>query len=127
MAYINGYAEKMPFKSESIDIITSINSIDHVSSLTDSVNEIHRVLKKGGVFLLATDIHAHPTPTEPVSIPWDFAKKVSDKFSVVNEWHYEVTPGKEGGLLAAYKNGELYDHTNKNDRYGALILHLVKV
>lgn len=63
MNYVQAYSENIPFEKECFDMICSFNSLDHVEDLKQSVSEIKRVLKKGGLFLLIVDIHHYPTPT----------------------------------------------------------------
>jgi len=46
--------EKLPFQDETFDFVTLLNIIEHVEELDFTLKEIYRVLKKGGVFLLAT-------------------------------------------------------------------------
>lgn len=47
---------KMPFKNNYLDCVTMLAVFEHLlpSKLPDIINEIHRVLKKGGLFILTT-------------------------------------------------------------------------
>jgi len=47
--FMQGYAEKMPFESDSFDAIVSYDTIEHVRSVKKTLLECERVLKKGGV------------------------------------------------------------------------------
>jgi ubiquinone/menaquinone biosynthesis C-methylase UbiE len=67
MRYVNGQAENIPFPNEFFDIVFSFNSLDHVDNLSKSINEIIRVLKKGGLFLLIVDVNHEPTVNEPIT------------------------------------------------------------
>lgn len=51
-----GFAEKTPFQSGFFDIIICSEVIEHVKNPEEIVSEIHRLLKKGGFFILATPI-----------------------------------------------------------------------
>ena len=49
MKYVCGYSEDMPFPDETFDFVFSINSLDHVDDLDETISEIKRVLKIGGI------------------------------------------------------------------------------
>lgn len=85
MTMIKANAEKIPFRDEYFDIVCSFNSIDHVDDLRKSCNEITRVLKKDGLFLLIVDIHSMPRPMEPQKIYWDFTDKYFPDFEVIQK------------------------------------------
>jgi 2-polyprenyl-3-methyl-5-hydroxy-6-metoxy-1,4-benzoquinol methylase len=44
----------LPFESESFDVVLSFQVIEHVDDVPFYLEEIHRILKKGGRFLLTT-------------------------------------------------------------------------
>ena len=51
--YIACVSEKMPFCDNYADFVYSRNSLDHVSNPIQTLQEIYRILKPGGKFLLA--------------------------------------------------------------------------
>ena len=89
MKYVIGTSEDIPFSNNCFDIITSLNSLDHVEDVDKSIQEITRVLKTGGLFLLIVDIHDQATLTEPSAFSWDIMEKIKQDFEVVLEHHYE--------------------------------------
>ncbi|MBH8556129.1 3-demethylubiquinone-9 3-O-methyltransferase [Nostocaceae cyanobacterium CENA357] len=52
--YKYGFAENLPFDSNSFDIITCVDVLEHVADLRQVISEIHRVLKPNGLFLFDT-------------------------------------------------------------------------
>lgn len=52
--FVKTDGEGLPFQDESFDVAVSNHVIEHVSDRGLHVNEIHRVLKKGGIVYLAT-------------------------------------------------------------------------
>ena len=48
-----GYAEKLPFKSESFDTIISFTALQDIKDVPSAVSELRRVLKKNGKILLS--------------------------------------------------------------------------
>jgi SAM-dependent methyltransferase len=64
VTFVRGFAEDMPFSSQSFDAVISVNAIDHVDDFAGAAREIGRVLKKNGV--LRMQVHYHtPTKLEP--------------------------------------------------------------
>jgi SAM-dependent methyltransferase len=51
-----GVGEKIPFQDNSFDVILSFNSIDHSLDPKEVIEEIYRVLRLGGDFLLSLHI-----------------------------------------------------------------------
>ncbi len=47
--------EKWPIPSNSVDVITSTETIEHLINVDLFLEEAHRVLKKNGLFILSTD------------------------------------------------------------------------
>jgi len=52
MNHLLSYAENLPFKDNSVDIVMSLASIDHFSDYKAFIKEAHRILKKDGVLLI---------------------------------------------------------------------------
>ncbi len=44
--------DKLPFEDDSVDLVFSYHTLEHVPDYIFALSEIHRVLKDGGVFLL---------------------------------------------------------------------------
>lgn len=59
-------AERLPFIDNMIDVVISINALDHFHRPYDALEEMCRVCRLGGRLLLATDIEG--TPQHPVKI-----------------------------------------------------------
>ena len=47
-------ASSLPFKTESFDVITATAVIEHIEALEEFFTECHRVLRKGGIFIVTT-------------------------------------------------------------------------
>ncbi len=65
MLYLSSKAETMPFPSHYVDVVFSMNSLDHVDDLPRTCAEIRRVLKPGGHFIASLNLDEPPTATEP--------------------------------------------------------------
>lgn len=57
---IRAMAESLPLSAQSIDVVVSVNAIDHMCHPEDVIAEIHRVLRDDGVFILGCFLHSPP-------------------------------------------------------------------
>jgi ubiquinone/menaquinone biosynthesis C-methylase UbiE len=90
MTYVCSGAEDIPFSDGHFDVVTSLNSLDHVDDVTAAVREIARVVRPGGMFLLEVEVGHDPTPTEPISIWFDILDELRQWFDVVTESRFEM-------------------------------------
>lgn len=65
MAYLVGVAERMPLPDDSVDIIITVNALDHVEDLFASMKELRRVLRPGGWLFGSINLNHRPTQSEP--------------------------------------------------------------
>jgi SAM-dependent methyltransferase len=77
MQYVAGAAEDIPFGDGHFDVVSSLNSLDHVDDLERAARELTRVLAPRGTLLVVTEIGHPPTPTEPQ----EFGAEVLDLFT----------------------------------------------
>lgn len=121
MEYVHSEAERMPFPDESVDVISSFNSLDHVRDVTAALAEIRRVLKPGGDFLLVVDIHRLPTLTEPQTLSWDFLETHFPDWKIVSERQLaRVYPTR------IWQNLRRSLPAKKGSANGVLVAHLIK-
>jgi ubiquinone/menaquinone biosynthesis C-methylase UbiE len=92
MAYVDGRAESMPFRSGSFDIVASFNSLDHVRDVDRVLGEIGRVTRPGGLFLLIVEVNHEPTPTEPHRLSPAVLDRLVPQFSVASVAAYKEGP-----------------------------------
>ena len=108
MDYVAAGSEAMPFADGEFDVVTSINSLDHVDDLERTVAEIKRVTRSGGPLVLAVEVGHDPTWTEPQSLRWDVCDVFTPEFEVVSKGEYERD---EGWMFDAALRRERFDHT----------------
>lgn len=95
MEYAAAYVENIPFADGFFDICCSFNSLDHVGDIEKACDELKRVIRPGGLFLLIVDIHNYPTPTEPQQLHWSFVDEYFPKFDVIKRRNlHRAKPGK---------------------------------
>jgi SAM-dependent methyltransferase len=122
MEYCSSPAEEMPFPDESFDILSSLNSLDHVDDLQAVIYEITRVLSPGGSFLLEVEFGHRPTDTEPVEIPQHFVESLRPTFQVVLNRRFAVPRER---IHSAYVEAVPY-REGRRYRPGVMVAHLVK-
>ena len=115
MQYVKGVSESMPFEDQIMDIVCSFNSLDHVDDVSKCIQEIIRVTKSGGYFLLIVDIHEQATLTEPSAFSWDIVQQFEPYMRLLSCKHYE---GHQ--LWKSIRAAVPFDHDNPNPRYGVL-------
>jgi 2-polyprenyl-6-hydroxyphenyl methylase / 3-demethylubiquinone-9 3-methyltransferase len=52
--YRQGFAEALPYQSNTFNVVLCFDVLEHVSNLEKVISEVHRVLSQGGVFLFDT-------------------------------------------------------------------------
>lgn len=115
MKYTMGSSERVPFETAYFDFVSSFNSLDHVEDLSKSVQEIIRVTKPGGYFLLIADIHQNPTICEPSPFGWDITERFEKYFDLKKVNQYEGSK-----LYKSIRVNQAFDHQNTKERYGVL-------
>ncbi len=124
MEYVSSGSENIPFEDDYFDVVCSFNSIDHVEDLEKSISEIKRVLKKGGCFLLITDVNHKATACEPHEFSWDFVEEFKPEFKIEKIGRFEKS---EDGIYESLKNKIQYDDSLKTDRYGILSVRYISM
>jgi SAM-dependent methyltransferase len=65
MIYLKSTETVIPLPSNFVDILFTINAIDHVDSFPAMCSEVIRIIKPGGEFIGSFNLGEYPTPTEP--------------------------------------------------------------
>jgi SAM-dependent methyltransferase len=92
--YLAVAAEQIPLVSESVDVVVSRNSLDHVTSPRAAMAEVRRILCPGGTLLLSVDIDHPATPTEPHTLSLAAVRELLGPLEVERE---EVRDDAHGG------------------------------
>lgn len=65
MEYICSPSEDIQMKDAECDAVFSFNSLDHVENVDQTLNEIIRITRPGGLFLLLVEVNHPPKVCEP--------------------------------------------------------------
>jgi ubiquinone/menaquinone biosynthesis C-methylase UbiE len=71
MRYVKAGAERLPFPDGHFDVVSALNSLDHVDDAHAAVREMTRVTRPGGIGLVLVEVGHSPTPTEPQQLEAD--------------------------------------------------------
>jgi len=117
MTYVAAPSEHIPFDDGHFDVVSSFNSLDHVASVPRTIDEIVRVLKRGGLFLLITELNHHPTPTEPQTFGWDIVDRFQPALELIEAREYERSPV---GVYTSIEARQWFDRGNPAERPGVV-------
>jgi ubiquinone/menaquinone biosynthesis C-methylase UbiE len=106
LSHILCYAENLPFKQATADLVMSISSIDHFKDYKKFMSEAQRILKTGGHILIASHLDSLTKETEkpvkPGSLvennsPRSFMNKVYNRLVLKFEFYARKFHGKKRG------------------------------
>lgn len=89
LSFVQGAIEKIPFETESFDLVVSFETLEHTTQHIRTIKELKRVLKPGGLLLISTpdkkaysDIPGYNNPFHKKELyQAEFEKLLSDHFS----------------------------------------------
>jgi SAM-dependent methyltransferase len=94
-------AESIPLVSESVDVVVSRNSLDHVTSPAAAMAEARRILRPGGVLVLSVDVDHPATSTEPHTLTLATVRELLGPLAVEREDVHDRAHGGGGGRRVA--------------------------
>jgi SAM-dependent methyltransferase len=106
MVYLKSTEFMIPLPSNFIDILFTLNALDHVDNFPDMCNEIIRVLKPGGDFIASFNLEEPATPYEPQQLNEKIIKE--NLLDCLEIQSYRITEkGPENEPYAPFFNGNL--------------------
>ncbi|MCK5021956.1 MAG: class I SAM-dependent methyltransferase [Candidatus Pacebacteria bacterium] len=90
-ADIIGDVMNLPFKDGSFDCIICLETLEHVENPFKAMNEIHRTLKSGGMFIGSTPF-SHKLHGEEYGDYWRFTRQCWQNLLMKNFKNISVTP-----------------------------------
>lgn len=107
MIYVNSDETNIPLPNDYVDVLCTINSLDHVSVIDNMVNELCRILKRGGLFLGCFNLNEPKTKCEPQTLTEELLEsKLLDKFEVLDK---KIAKKGSEDTYSEIKNGNLVD------------------
>jgi ubiquinone/menaquinone biosynthesis C-methylase UbiE len=120
--YVCAGSEKMPFEDGAFDVVSSLNSLDHVDDLEAVIQEIVRALAPGGHFLLMVEVNHKPTVCEPQSFLLDIIDKFQPPLKLMSS--RQLLASSKGMYEASKKNIPFNPEIHR-DQKGVLIAYFV--
>ena len=114
----------MPFPNESFDVVSSLNSLDHVEDVGRTIAEMVRVLTPNGSVLLLVEVNHPPTVTEPAQLPWDLPSWFGPDMHTVLERRHESS-GPRWFYETVFAD-QRWDDSRAETRPGILVARLEK-
>lgn len=68
MLYVSSTEKTIPIPDNFVDVLFTLNSMDHVENFAIMAKEVLRILKKGGTFAASFNLNEPPTETEPQTL-----------------------------------------------------------
>lgn len=114
MCYVTSSEHFIPLPSEFADIVSTINSMDHVQNFSEMSRELVRILKPNGLLIASFNINEEETPTEPLTLTEEIIRSFMDQyFNVINcRIAYKGLPGNP--TYENFQKGELVEHASKD-------------
>ena len=112
MIYLKSTENVIPLPPDFVDIMFTINAIDHVNNFSDMCNEIIRVLKPGGLLIGSFNLEEPPVAVEPQQLNEKIIKEnLLNNFEVQS---YRITKkGPKENLYAPFFSGNLSYQTGQ--------------
>jgi len=94
--YCQGAGEQLPFGDRTFDIVTCVDVLEHVDSPSQTLAEIGRVLKPGGLFCFDT---INRTWQSRLVMIWLLEDLLHEIPQGIHDWHQFITPKELTHLL----------------------------
>lgn len=106
MLYVKSTEKVIPLPSDFIDIMFTLNAIDHVDYFTNMCDEIIRVVKPGGEFIGSFNLEEPASPCEPQQLNEEIIRHcLLDKLAVKS---YRITrKGPKEDMYKPFFDGNL--------------------
>ncbi|MCK5051140.1 MAG: methyltransferase domain-containing protein [Candidatus Cloacimonetes bacterium] len=106
MIYLKSTENVIPLPTDFVDIMFTLNAIDHVDNFSVMCNEIMRVLKPGGQFIGSFNLEEPASSSEPQQLNEEIIKE--NLLNNMEIQSYKITnQGPNGNLYAPFFDGNL--------------------
>ena len=112
MVYLKCTEKVIPLPSDFVDVMFTLNALDHVDSFTDMCSEIFRVIKPGGEFIGSFNLEETASQNEPQQLNERIIKR--NLLDLLEVKSYRITKkGPEEDLYLPFFDGNLSYETGQ--------------
>ena len=110
MVYLKSTENVIPLPRNCVDIMFTVNAIDHVDDFDSMCAELIRVLKPGGIFIGSFNLEEEPSPCEPQKLSEEMIKHNLLNKLEIKSYRVTVRGPKENQYAPFYTNSLSYEH-----------------
>ena len=74
--YVKSTEKYIPLPSDFVDVVFTMNAMDHTENFEVMLSEIFRILKPGGIFIGSFNMNEPASPCEPQTLTFEIMKKL---------------------------------------------------
>ncbi|MBD2460327.1 3-demethylubiquinone-9 3-O-methyltransferase [Oscillatoria sp. FACHB-1407] len=91
IAYQHGHAEALPYGDRSFDVVVCVDVLEHVADALQTLREIYRVLKPGGIFCFDTINRTFKSKLIMIWLLEDLLREIPQG---IHDWNKFITPNE---------------------------------
>ena len=104
--YVTSTERRVPLPTESVDVMFSLNALDHVGDFPAMCAELIRVLRPGGLLAASLNLGEAPTAEEPQSLTEQLVQKALLDSLAVESYHIAGKPPQPDQLYEQFIQDE---------------------
>lgn len=116
MIYVKSTEKAIPIPSNYVDVLYTLNALDHVDDFKTACKEIIRIIKPGGKLIGSFNLEVGPTSCEPQRLTEEIINKNLLDYLKISSYRI-VNPGPEHAPYLPFFEGEI---SYKRERPGLL-------
>lgn len=113
MMYVKSTERVIPLPADAVDVLYTVNAIDHVDDFPHMCGELLRILKPGGLFLGSFNLNEPVTRCEPQSLNEDLIEEHLLRHLNVLSRRLALKGPKEDVYMHFYRDEPTYDPDKK--------------
>ncbi len=106
MEYVQSTETQIPLDTDSVDVLYTLNAIDHVDHFETMAGEMLRILKPGGLFIGSFNLHEPRTAEEPQTLSEGIIEREILRHLELDSVRISRKP-EEGNMYQAFYNDQL--------------------
>ena len=101
MIYVQSTEYHIPMQDDSVDILFTMNAMDHIDNFDVICKEVTRIIKPGGYFIGSFNLDEPPTETEPQTLTEEIVKLYLLNYLRIESYRI-ANKGPDGSIYANF-------------------------